>query len=111
MPATEVTDEIENDLKILQMRSILNPKRFYKKNDLKVLPKYFQIGIVQHSPLEFYNERNIRRNKKKTIVDELLADTDVQKFTNRKYQEIIQKKQRYNHKKDMKKMKKLKKRK
>ncbi|XP_055390453.1 uncharacterized protein LOC129619295 [Condylostylus longicornis] len=109
MPATEITDEIENDLKILQMRSILNPKHFYKKNDLKVLPKYFQIGTVQHSHLEFYNERNIRKNKKRTIVDEILADSDVNKYTKRKYHEIIEKNQRYNHKKAMKKMKKLKK--
>lgn len=45
MPATEVTEEIQNDLKILQMRSVLDPKHFYKKNDLKVLPKYFQVCI------------------------------------------------------------------
>lgn len=43
MPAPEVTEEVKNDLKILQMRAALDPKRFYKKNDLKVLPKYFQV--------------------------------------------------------------------
>lgn len=43
MPATEITEEIENDLKVLQMRKALDPKHFYKKNDLKVLPKYFQV--------------------------------------------------------------------
>ncbi|ENN81348.1 hypothetical protein YQE_02248, partial [Dendroctonus ponderosae] len=42
MPATEMTDEVKNDLEIVQMRSVLDPKHFYKKNDLKVLPKYFQ---------------------------------------------------------------------
>lgn len=48
MPATELTEERENDLKILQMRSVLNPKHFYKKNDLKVLPKYFQVNGARH---------------------------------------------------------------
>jgi hypothetical protein len=44
MPATELTDELKNDLEILRMRSVLDPKHFYKKNDLKVLPKYFQVN-------------------------------------------------------------------
>nr|CAH7753884.1 unnamed protein product [Callosobruchus chinensis] len=42
LPATEMTDEIKNDLEIIKMRSVLDPKHFYKKNDLKVLPKYFE---------------------------------------------------------------------
>lgn len=43
LPATEVTEELKQDLEVLQMRSVLDPKHFYKKNDLKVLPKYFQV--------------------------------------------------------------------
>lgn len=46
MKAPELTDEIKRDMKILQMRSVLDPKRFYKKNDRKAIPKYFQ---VKHS--------------------------------------------------------------
>lgn len=43
LPATEMTEEKLRDLEVIQMRSILNPKQFYKKNDLKVVPKYFQV--------------------------------------------------------------------
>ena len=43
MPATEVTDEIKRDLEVLKMRDALDPKRFYKKNSSKELPKYFQV--------------------------------------------------------------------
>uniref|UniRef100_A0A1A9WET9 Fcf2 domain-containing protein n=1 Tax=Glossina brevipalpis TaxID=37001 RepID=A0A1A9WET9_9MUSC len=109
MPAPEITEEVENDLKILKMRSVLDPKRFYKKNDLKVLPKYFQIGTVQHSPLDYYNERDVRKNKKRTLVDELLADSEAQTYTKRKYREIVKQKEKYAHRKAVKKMKKLKK--
>ncbi|XP_061397701.1 deoxynucleotidyltransferase terminal-interacting protein 2 [Musca vetustissima] len=109
MPATEMTEEIQNDLKILQMRSVLDPKHFYKKNDLKVLPKYFQIGTVQHSALDYYSERDVRKNKKHTLVDELLADTEAQKYIKRKNKEIMMMKQKYAQRKAMKKMKKLKK--
>ncbi|XP_046668227.1 deoxynucleotidyltransferase terminal-interacting protein 2 isoform X2 [Homalodisca vitripennis] len=47
LPATSVTPEVENDLKIIQMRSVLDSKHFYKKNDLKVLPKYFESASCQ----------------------------------------------------------------
>lgn len=46
MPATEMTDELKSDLEVIRMRSVLDPKRFYKKNDLKVLPKYFQVSML-----------------------------------------------------------------
>ncbi|SPP85546.1 deoxynucleotidyltransferase terminal-interacting protein 2 [Drosophila guanche] len=108
LPATEVTEEMRNELKIIQMRSVLNPKQFYKKNDLKVLPKYFQIGTVQHSALDHYKEKNTRKAKK-SLVDQLLEDEAFQKFNKRKYNEVIQRTDKYAHRKAMKKMKKLKK--
>ncbi|XP_034100847.1 deoxynucleotidyltransferase terminal-interacting protein 2 [Drosophila nasuta] len=108
MPATEITEDMRNELKIIQMRSVLDPKHFYKKNDLKVLPKYFQIGTVQHSPLDHYSERHTRKTKK-SLVDELLADEEFQKFNKRKYKEVIKRTDKYAHRKAMKKMKKLKK--
>ena len=43
LPATTVTPELKNDLKILKMRGALDPSRHYKKNDTKELPKYFQV--------------------------------------------------------------------
>lgn len=47
MRAPEVTGELANDLKALQMRSAMDPKRFYKKNDRDGFPKYFQVRIHQ----------------------------------------------------------------
>lgn len=108
MPATEVTDEMRNELKIIQMRSVLDPKHFYKKNDLKVLPKYFQVGTVLHSPLDHYDEKHTRKTKK-SLVDELLADEAFQSFNKRKYKEVIKRTDMYARRKAMKKMKKLKK--
>lgn len=48
LPATELTAEVKHDLEVLQMRSVLDPKHFYKKNDLKVLPKYFQVSYKHY---------------------------------------------------------------
>merc|ERR1711974_482109 len=42
MPALELTEERKADLELLQMRGVLDPKRFYKRSDKEGLPKYFQ---------------------------------------------------------------------
>nr|CAG4652269.1 EOG090X0GO7 [Triops cancriformis] len=106
LPATEMTEERKRDLEILQMRSVLDTKQFYKKNDLKVLPKYFQIGKVVDSPVDFYASRIPRKERKRTLVDELMADAKFQNMNKKKYAEIITSKQRpsgaYRHAKRLK---------
>uniref|UniRef100_A0A1B6JJI1 Fcf2 pre-rRNA processing C-terminal domain-containing protein n=1 Tax=Homalodisca liturata TaxID=320908 RepID=A0A1B6JJI1_9HEMI len=89
LPATSVTPEVENDLKIIQMRSVLDSKHFYKKNDLKVLPKYFEVGKVLDSPADYYHSRVPKKERKRTIVEELLADAEFQKKNKKKYKEIM----------------------
>jgi len=103
MPATEVTEEIKNDLETLQMRGALDPKRFYKKNANKELPKYFQVGRYVNNPVEFYSDRGTAKNKKKSLVDELMADAEFQRYNKRKYTEIIADKAKQMNKRDQKK--------
>lgn len=45
MKAPEMTEELKNDLKALKMRSAMDPKHFYKKDDRQGFPKYFQVLI------------------------------------------------------------------
>lgn len=51
LPKTEMTEEIKKDLQLIRMRSILDPKRFYKKGDKKI-SKYVMFLIVVHAELE-----------------------------------------------------------
>lgn len=91
LPATTLTPEVENDLKVIQMRSALDPKHFYKKNDLKTaLPKYFQVGKVLDSPVDFYHNRVPKKQRKSTVVEELLADAEFQKSSRKRFKEIIE---------------------
>ncbi|XP_075012415.1 deoxynucleotidyltransferase terminal-interacting protein 2 isoform X1 [Calonectris borealis] len=76
MKAPEITSELKNDLKVLKMRASLDPKHFYKKNDRDGLPKYFQVGTVIDSPIDFYHSRIPKKQRKRTIVEELLADSE-----------------------------------
>jgi len=105
MPALEMTEEREKDLELLQMRGVLDPKRFYKKNTSDNLPKYFQIGTIVDSAADFYTDRVPQKDRKQTMVDELLADAEFKKFQKRKYVEIIEDKSKKQGKKFFKKKK------
>ncbi|MCJ8734874.1 hypothetical protein PDJAM_G00240390 [Pangasius djambal] len=89
MRAPELTEDLKNDLKALQMRSAMDPKRFYKKNDREGFPKYFQVGTVVDNPIDFYHSRIPKKERKRTIVEELLADAEFRSFNKRKYTEIM----------------------
>lgn len=101
MSAPEMTEEVKRDLEVLQMRSVLDPKHFYKKNDMKELPKYFQIGKVMDSPLDYYNNRMTKKERKRTIVDELMADAEFHRYNKKKYGEIVEEKKKTNYKAHM----------
>ncbi|NWR41298.1 TDIF2 protein, partial [Regulus satrapa] len=92
MKAPEITSELKNDLKVLKMRASLDPKHFYKKNDRDGLPKYFEVGTVVDSPIDFYHSRIPKKQRKRTIVEELLADSELRRYNKKKYQEIMSEK-------------------
>ncbi|XP_026764543.2 deoxynucleotidyltransferase terminal-interacting protein 2 [Galleria mellonella] len=102
LPAPEIREELKNDLQVLKMRSALDPKHFYKKNDMEVLPKYFQVGRIMDSPLDHVNERLTKKQRKRTMVDELLADAEFQKYNKKKYKEIIEEKRKSEYRTFMK---------
>ena len=50
-----MTDEVKRDLRLLKLRGVMDPKRFYKSADQTKFPKYFQFGTVVEGPTEFYS--------------------------------------------------------
>ncbi len=54
LPATQITDEVKRDLRLLHLRAALDPKRFYKGFDQSKFPKYFQLGTVVEGAADFY---------------------------------------------------------
>jgi hypothetical protein len=111
MHRPQLTPEVKHELEMLQMRSGLDSKRFYKKNNRQALPKHFHIGRVIDSPIEFYSSRLTKKERKKTIVDELMADAEFVKYNKRKYKEIIDERKKKTHYKAYKNAKRLKERK
>jgi len=83
MPASELTDERRSDLELIRMRNALDPKIHYKSTDREALPKFFQFGRVLDGPADRYS-RIPRRQRQRTIVDELLADTEFRSRSKKK---------------------------
>jgi len=74
MQAPELTQERKNDLEALRLRGALDTKHFYKRNNLTHQPKYFQIGKIVEGPADYYNSRVPKRQRKKTLADEMVAE-------------------------------------
>ncbi|CAD6242535.1 unnamed protein product [Miscanthus lutarioriparius] len=89
MPAPTITPELKKDLEILQLRHVIDPKRHFKRaGKSKALPKYFQVGTVVEPASEFYSSRLKNRERKATLVDELLSDQSLKSYRMRKVREI-----------------------
>nr|AFK35831.1 unknown [Lotus japonicus] len=90
MPAQTITLELQKDLKLLKLRGAIDPKRHHKKGDSKskTLPKYFQMGTVVDSPLDFFSGRLTKKERRASLADELLADQNLVAYRKRKVREI-----------------------
>ena len=53
LPRAEITDEVKRDLRLLRLRGVMDPKRFYKNPDATKFPTHFAMGTVVEGPGEF----------------------------------------------------------
>ncbi len=60
-----------------------------------------KVGHVVDSPVDYY-DRLPKKDRKKTLVDELLADAEFRKYSKRKYVEIIDEKSKTQQRKRFK---------
>ena len=109
MKKKTLTPELKDELNIIKLRGMINPKVFSKKPDWDGLPEYFQIGTVVGGGDEPKSMKLKKRDKKGTIIDQFLSDDKDLSWSKGKFSEIQSKKKRITRKKlDM--FKKLKKR-
>ncbi|KAK5014775.1 dTDP-fucopyranose mutase [Cryomyces antarcticus] len=89
LPRTDLTPELKRDLQLLKMRSVLDPKRHYKKENGKAkAPEFSQVATIVEGPTEFFSGRLLNRDRKKTFVDEVLArEAQTGRFKN-KYNDV-----------------------
>lgn len=90
LPAPERTPELEKDLRVLAMRSVLDPKQHYRKGERLGQGKYFQVGTVVSDITGYYSDRLTKRQKGATILDTLMRDTERQHYFKKKYDALQQ---------------------
>ncbi|KAK1657099.1 Fcf2 pre-rRNA processing-domain-containing protein [Colletotrichum godetiae] len=95
IPKTDPNDpELKRDLQILHMRgTAIDSKRHYKKESLKAkVPRYAHVGRIVEGPTEFHSARLTRKERKQTLVDELLSAEKASGKFRSKYEAIQTKK-------------------
>ncbi|KAI8717944.1 30S ribosomal protein S10 [Fusarium sp. LHS14.1] len=80
LPKTVLTPEFKRDWQLLRMRGILDPK--HQKKALRAsAPEYSQVGEIIAGPTEFYSARLTRKERKATMMEEVMSTYDKDKFT------------------------------
>ncbi|KAJ5701563.1 hypothetical protein N7488_009111 [Penicillium malachiteum] len=93
LPKTEMTTELKRDLQLLRMRSVLDAKRHYKKDNGKFKPPEFsQVGTIIQGATEFFSGRIAKKDRKKTFVAEAMALEKENRRFESKYRDIQTKK-------------------
>ncbi|EAT83217.1 hypothetical protein HBI56_113690 [Parastagonospora nodorum] len=89
MPKTDLTPELRRDLQLLKMRNVLDPKRHYKKDNSKNdVPAFSQVGTIIEGATEFYSSRLNKKERKQTILEEVIAQEKDSGRFQRKYEDI-----------------------
>jgi len=89
MPKTELTPELRRDLQLLKMRGVLDPKRHYKKDSSKNdVPEYSQVGTIIEGATEFYSSRLTNKERKQTLLEEIISQEQENGRFKRKYDDI-----------------------
>lgn len=92
MPRTNLTPELKRDLQMLKMRDVIaQGKQHFKKDSRQGYPQFCQVGTIIAGATDGANARLTRKQRKRTIVEEVLADEKAHKFKN-KFHQIQEKK-------------------
>lgn len=109
-------ESINRDIAAIRLRSVLDPKRFYKKDksifggpiaasfanksqskassqkDIASPKLQIQVGTIVCSPWDSRRDNLTRKEKRQTIIESLLADQEARMWQKSKYQQIVEKK-------------------
>jgi hypothetical protein len=88
MKAPEMTEELKEDLKAVQLRHVIDPSRFYKKMDRNNLPKFFHMGTIVDNIIEGKKNRLKSSEVKSRLVEEFLEEDKEKNYSIRKFEEI-----------------------
>ena len=88
MKAPEITPEIKDDLRAIQLKRYSDPTQFFKKNDKDKEEKFFQIGTIQDNIIDGKHNRLKKNEVRNRIVEEIFDKDVATKYSIKKFNEI-----------------------
>lgn len=92
IPEARMTPQLQNDLRVIENRQHLDPKRFYKSSGSGrkkgQLPSKVHVGTVVVGAHEFYSSRLTRKERRRTMLDEVMSDGRIVNYTKNKFKSI-----------------------
>lgn len=94
MPRTRIEDpKVKREFQLLRLRGVLDPKKHFKKDTRKdPFPQYSQMGTLIEAPLDYHSGRVPRRERKRTLVEEVLSTGAKDDKFKTRYEKIQEKK-------------------
>ena len=90
MVPAELTSELKRDINVIKMRNYLDPKKFYKKPDK--MRNILHVGTVIEGSGDSKSARLTKKERRQTLVEEVLADKTLKGYSKRTYDGIQAKK-------------------
>ena len=89
MKPTRMTDEMKQDMLLIRNRNYLDPKKFYKSTDgvAKTGGSMVQVGTVVEGAAEFFSSRLTKKERRRNLVDEIMADPASSDYAKRKFRQ------------------------
>ena len=88
LPRTNITSDLKADMRLLQMRSMLDPRRHYKKRPEATIPKYSQMGTIIQGRTEYFSSRLPKGKHRRTFLEEVLTNETSTGHLRKRYNEI-----------------------
>jgi len=96
LPTPDATDlaRIRREAEAIRLRNSLDPKKFYRKEsviNVKNMPKQIALGTIlpTSTPFGTVSADNLTRaERKRSIVDELVEDSEAKSYAKRKFEEL-----------------------
>ncbi|CAK7203562.1 dTDP-fucopyranose mutase [Sporothrix eucalyptigena] len=89
---TDLTPEAKREFQILRMRGILDPKQHFRKDNRKnMIPKFSVFGTIVEGTAKGERDRLTRKQRKNTMVEEVLASQEYNPQFKRRYNKIQEK--------------------
>jgi hypothetical protein len=82
----EMTDELRADLRVIRLRNYINPKAFFKS--ATGISTVLHTGTVIEGPFEYTSSRISRKDRKRSVADEVVVDSNIKMYTKKSYNNI-----------------------